>query len=204
MSDSDSNNYFLARKRRLLDAGLCLQCGDSDSILGQKLCESCKNKNRALINSRTDAGLCMTGCGRPLEAARKCAECRASSSKKALDRRAEFIKNGLCGRCGKRSLINTSRCIECYSDDRDKKFGLPLGTFKEMYAYVDKCQACGEQISLFNPKKWMTPHLDHDHGTGKVRGLICRGCNSSIGFMSENPNRLRLLAEYLEKHKSTD
>lgn len=42
-------------------------------------------------------------------------------------------------------------------------------------------------------------HVDHDHGTGKVRGLLCWRCNSVIGRMNDSPTLLRCAAAYLER-----
>lgn len=44
--------------------------------------------------------------------------------------------------------------------------------------------------------------VDHDHVTGKVRALLCHRCNATIGFMDENPDRLRRMASYIEAHSS--
>lgn len=43
-------------------------------------------------------------------------------------------------------------------------------------------------------------HVDHDHRTGKVRGLLCASCNRILGYCAENPQTLRHLAAYLEFH----
>lgn len=41
--------------------------------------------------------------------------------------------------------------------------------------------------------------VDHNHKTGKVRGLLCSKCNSCLGQAGDNPEVLRSLANYLEK-----
>lgn len=43
--------------------------------------------------------------------------------------------------------------------------------------------------------------IDHDHETGKVRGLLCRNCNTGLGMFEENIEFLRLCITYIEKHK---
>jgi hypothetical protein len=39
--------------------------------------------------------------------------------------------------------------------------------------------------------------VDHDHTTGKVRGLLCAACNLAIGNIRDNPNTAVRMAEYL-------
>ena len=40
--------------------------------------------------------------------------------------------------------------------------------------------------------------VDHDHGGGRVRGLLCRNCNLTLGTARESPEILRAAASYLE------
>lgn len=40
--------------------------------------------------------------------------------------------------------------------------------------------------------------VDHDHSSGKVRGLLCDGCNTSLGRFNDDPQALRRAAEYVE------
>lgn len=40
--------------------------------------------------------------------------------------------------------------------------------------------------------------IDHEHSTGRVRGMLCKHCNTAVGFMSDDSNRLREAAKYLE------
>jgi hypothetical protein len=42
--------------------------------------------------------------------------------------------------------------------------------------------------------------VDHNHSTGKVRGLLCVTCNFALGYMLDNPALLRSAADYLEEH----
>lgn len=53
------------------------------------------------------------------------------------------------------------------------------------------CEVCGST---------QYPHLDHCHMSGNIRGILCRGCNVTLGQVSDNPKTLRALADYLEAH----
>lgn len=39
--------------------------------------------------------------------------------------------------------------------------------------------------------------VDHDHSTGKLRGLLCHRCNTALGLLDDDPETLRRLADYL-------
>lgn len=47
-----------------------------------------------------------------------------------------------------------------------------------------------------------TLRIDHDHVTGKVRGLLCTPCNQAIGHMRDDPELLRRAAVYLDSYIS--
>ena len=57
------------------------------------------------------------------------------------------------------------------------------------------CAVCGIQFSEKSKRS-----LDHCHETGKVRGFLCRRCNSVLGLVSDDKAILGNLAKYLGKH----
>lgn len=76
-----------------------------------------------------------------------------------------------------------------------------LGTLDQSFvealwlAQDKQCAICKIDI----PK---TAHIDHDHETKKLRGLLCRNCNPGLGQFKDNPAILDAAAAYLRKHKS--
>lgn len=43
-------------------------------------------------------------------------------------------------------------------------------------------------------------HLDHDHRDGRVRGVLCHGCNTALGMLRDDPARARAAADYIDRH----
>jgi len=41
-------------------------------------------------------------------------------------------------------------------------------------------------------------HIDHDHITGKIRGLLCRPCNTSLGILGDTEDALMHAIAYLK------
>lgn len=78
-----------------------------------------------------------------------------------------------------------------------KKYGISPEEFDSMLAAQDgKCAICGTD----KPKGRGRFHVDHHHGTGKVRALLCGDCNIGLGMFKESPNLLMAATSYLEAH----
>lgn len=45
-------------------------------------------------------------------------------------------------------------------------------------------------------------HIDHNHQTGALRGLLCRSCNVGLGFFKDSTSRLLAGVRYLRTHPS--
>ena len=78
-----------------------------------------------------------------------------------------------------------------------KKHGLTPVTFASILALQGgTCSICG--YSDWGQKG---PCVDHDHDTGKVRGILCFRCNAALGHLQDNPQIARAAADYLDKNR---
>jgi hypothetical protein len=78
---------------------------------------------------------------------------------------------------------------------RVARYKIDVLEFERLYDLQDACCAiCRTAID----KKGC--HIDHDHATGKVRGILCASCNTGIGLFKDSPSVLIQAAEYLKDH----
>lgn len=79
-----------------------------------------------------------------------------------------------------------------------QNYNLTLNDFDVLLNSQDnKCAICESK----EPKGKGNFHIDHDHQTGKVRGLLCHKCNTGIGLLNDDIALLNKALQYLEKHK---
>lgn len=78
---------------------------------------------------------------------------------------------------------------------RMKLYGVSPDCFQLMLAVQQNaCNICKEPFSK-------PPHVDHDHKTGEVRGLLCSRCNQGLGLFRESIEFLDNAKEYLQGYK---
>lgn len=119
-----------------------------------------------------------------------CRRCRKGQTKKYREKnRGEINKRNL-GYAERNRDSRRQQGKKYYRSERGQemsrrnqlrvKYGLTLEQHKQMYADQDgRCKICGELISY---GKMQT---DHDHDTGKVRGLLCRYCNLRLAVVED-------------------
>lgn len=71
-------------------------------------------------------------------------------------------------------------------------YGITVFQYETMLA--DQGHACAICRNSFVK----TPLVDHDHFTGRIRGLLCASCNNVLGLVRDSSDRLRRAALYLE------
>lgn len=123
---------------------------------------------------------------------------------------------GLCARCGTRPpRPNRNTCQSCadkaairergrasrpqnedvYRNWRyQRAYGITLEQYEALAVAQGGCCAICHQ-----PPTKQRLHVDHDHATGIIRGLLCMPCNRAIGNLKDDPERARALLEYLTK-----
>lgn len=62
------------------------------------------------------------------------------------------------------------------------------------------CEVCGKHEEDHSRGKLF---VDHNHETGKYRGLLCTQCNSALGMVYDNIEILQSMIGYLQKHDNT-
>ena len=73
-------------------------------------------------------------------------------------------------------------------------YGIDVDEYNEMFARQGgRCAVCNE-LPLEGGKRL---GVDHDHMTGKIRGLLCARCNLTLGFVVDNPQLLASLANHI-------
>lgn len=94
-----------------------------------------------------------------------------------------------------------SECKECLKDiTRFRTTGWsPNGYEKAYHKQHGKCAICG---CVLNSSRYTRFAADHDHKTGKLRGLLCTSCNTALGLFKESPIRLKVAIGYLENHSA--
>lgn len=127
---------------------------------------------------------------------------------------AEWIQERLAGRlwcfrcrCWKTQSLFTvdksrrggksSTCKACTSDaSTASRYGMnleALHAFRSEHGH--RCAICASTHKVV---------VDHNHATGKPRGLLCPNCNSAIGKLKESPTLFAAALRYLEKHNGKE
>lgn len=88
-----------------------------------------------------------------------------------------------------------SYCRECRAErNRDsyfrRKYGLTQTELRDLVEQQGRvCVICLAAVP---------EHVDHDHATGAVRGVLCFSCNAALGQFKDRPDAMRRAAAYVE------
>lgn len=99
-------------------------------------------------------------------------------------------KNKLYGYCKKCTIEYSKQYYKAWS--RAAHYKTTQEHLDNMLeAQKDKCLICKKEGNLV---------VDHDHKSGKIRGMLCRNCNLGLGSFKDNWMILDKAAQYMIRH----
>lgn len=82
-----------------------------------------------------------------------------------------------------------------------KLYGITVAQRDEIIRQQDgKCAICADLLAL--QRGTNGANVDHDHRTGRMRGILCAPCNRSLGQFKDSVHILASALKYLEYHNS--
>ena len=78
--------------------------------------------------------------------------------------------------------------------NRKRNYALTKDQFNDLVEAQQNCCPC----CLREQWEFGIFHVDHNHITGEVRGLLCSQCNTALGMVKDNPDILKRLIQYLK------
>lgn len=84
----------------------------------------------------------------------------------------------------------------------ERDYGISLKEYEEIYIRQNGvCAICYHPEPI---KGRIFLAVDHDHKTGRVRGLLCSKCNMAIGIFEDRIDRLQNAIRYIKRSKPLD
>lgn len=163
-------NFFVAKKGFLGLSSWCRPC--------------CSNSRKALSY--------------PPAVEKKCRQCRPVKSGSEFTR-SQRLKSGLGSYCRPCLKINRKKWYAAPEVKEKQKVSARKSKLKRVYGLDEKafsalvalqggqCAICGSIRPGGHNNQW---HIDHDHQTKHVRGLLCAKCNMGIGQLKDDPATL--------------
>jgi len=168
-----------------------------------KICKKCqKNKPKTEFNKHTTNKDRLTG---------KCKQCILEERRIRQDARfnPSFKGEKVCQRCGLKKIkkcftLNKSTsdgfngwCKDCTKDSAlQQRYGLSIEEYRHILRHQNnRCAICGTTKASGPTNEFV---VDHDHKTGKIRGLLCNHCNTGLGKLGDTVETLEKAIKYLK------
>ena len=125
---------------------------------------------------------------------RKCLDCLLHSTDLNLFvtcNQSKYGRRNLCWSCAVVRNEKNPRMKDWKTNHQTlKRYGVNVEVYKENMMSSSCCEICSSKEELC---------YDHCHETMKFRGVLCRGCNRSLGQLGDNLEGIKKVIKYLEK-----
>lgn len=149
----------------------------------------CQQCGKAFDKKRIDARFCSDKCGQDWRNAQTAA--RTLAAKAAAPRACLGCGDNIPPKRASNALYCSEACK--IRSRRHEAYGLTKQELDMLLAQHEQCAIC-------HTDQWTAkgPQVDHDHATGRVRGVLCSNCNQGLGRFKDDPALLRVAIRYLE------
>lgn len=123
---------------------------------------------------------------------RECKSCVSEYGKRYRERNKDFIST--------RRILKYSENVDAQraaARERTtlRRYGMTREKVESLVESQNgKCAICLTEFSTLDPKN---RHVDHDHFTGAIRGVLCADCNHLLGIAEDDTRRLESAIAYL-------
>ena len=84
-----------------------------------------------------------------------------------------------------------------------KTYGINIEQYEAIYKVQrGVCAICGSMPDV-SKHGFARLVVDHDHATGKIRGLLCNNCNRALGLMKDDEITIQKFLDYLARFRSS-
>lgn len=164
---------------------------------GGRLCSTCKTRKPiaefGLLSSSPD-GISL-----------RCKSCTRASGVNSRYRNLDAVRAKEREEYPAMYAKNREKLLRRAGRDRlATRYGMTIEKRQEMFdAQGGLCPICDRIMQIPDgPRPKIVANIDHDHSTGKIRGLLCQSCNTGLGLFSDDTNRLAAAIRYLEHHRA--
>jgi len=114
----------------------------------------------------------------------------------ALDSRSRLGRKRICRRCTTNRSLTWQRANWTRVQEM-RRVRFVARMYGEAGAAAERRRIAGEGCDVCG-RRTKRMAIDHCHDTKRVRGLLCKDCNLILGWVEDDPARLRALADYVE------
>jgi hypothetical protein len=186
-SDWCKECYRVERNRKIYrDKPLCPKCGSGYGLTTRGDCRKCLSKE-----GLRECRKCLELLPWPLlfyDGHATCKNCRTIQTN-------EYRKDNKSNYSGYVKKWRRKNPDRVRNQHLKREFGITLDQYNELSRIQNNlCAICQRS---FNKKL----HVDHDHRTNQIRGLLCGNCNRGLGLFEDNSQFLKSATNYIEQFK---
>lgn len=108
----------------------------------------------------------------------------------------------MCSKCYqrlRRATMPAGKRLEARRLSNLQSYGLSPDNFDQLWQAQSGCCGVCSRALVMGGRFNASVFVDHDHKTGRVRGLLCMRCNTVLGFLEDSALLCLAAVNYLDK-----